>query len=298
MDKESSGGGSVIPSRRSPGPAPHVGRREALTASGLGITSLMLPAASAAASSLAFVPSGYTYSAGDRTVAAWLPFDSGVAATYTANSDKGQAAFQITNDGLSAFVTQAGTTTSTGDASPDDPEISGATVESDPYSASAWMMRNSSSTLNLATAPHLRFSVTVNSGSLTLATLVLHSVRNMGGGAGGPVNLAAYVTAPGDSGATLRRTATLSVADSFRHIVINLGLSDRTFTSGTVTVQLFPYAMSEAREVRFARYDSDPAPQPLRTPQDSFDDRVLGTLQESSGSGTTNWMAAFIGTHT
>jgi hypothetical protein len=67
-------------------------------------------------------------------------------------------------------------------------------------------------------------------------------------------------------------------------------------------VSIYPYAMAEAREVRFAGYFSDPAPVPHTSGDTIDEDRVTGNLQrsgiEANGDGPASWMAAFIGTYT
>jgi hypothetical protein len=260
-----------------------VGRRELLAVSALGIGSFALPSASAAASSISFVPDAASYD-GDELVAAWLPFDSS-ADVYGGSGvgANGRIASQVT-----AHLTQAGTTVSRSNFNPVDPEISGIGPLSE------WTMRNSSSTLDLASSPHLQFTIGVTSGSLTLATLVLHSVRHMGvGGDTALANLAAYVSTDGFVSSDLRRTANLTVASSHRHIVINLGLSGRTFTAGqTVTVRIFPFAMPNARDVRFGPYNSSPAPEPLDASVDGLDPTVVNAPIFAQGP---NWMAGFVG---
>jgi hypothetical protein len=283
-----------------------VGRREALTASTLGIGSLLLPAAGAAASlgTLAFEPSAFAYST-ETTIAAWLPFDSDDPAAYAVQADEigpGVVAKRVDRDLLKAYLTIAGTPGEDGD-----PQVTGrdgglATSPNEPIdltpSYSEWRMRNSSSSITLGTTPHLRFTISAltgrnGAGTLTLATLVLHSVSNISSAPNNAVNLAVFVTAPGANGAetVLRRTASIPDGATDRHIVINLGLSGRSFTGGdSVTVRIYPYATESARDVRFRRFNSDPAPQAL-TAADAVDDRVNAILDSSS-----DWMAAFIGT--
>lgn len=275
---------------RVPGPldvamAAEVHRRGVLTASALGITTLALPGATAAASTLSFEPAAASYDAADALVAAWLPFDTD-ADVY---GGPGVAADGILT-GLTAHLTQAGTTVSRGNLNPVDPEITA--VDSSSYSE--WAMRNSSQSLDLAASPHLQFSVGVTSGTLQLATLVLHSVRNMAGGDNTELaNLAAYVSTDGFVTSTLRRTASIGVGVSFRHIVINLGLSSQTLTSGqTATVRVYPYAMPNARNVRFAPYNSDPAPGPLVGSLDALDPTRVNAQIGATGP---NWIAGFVG---
>jgi len=283
-------------------------RRAVLLGGGVGIASMVLPSAAAAASTLSFGPQNFTYALTDRTVAAWLPFDSGDAAEYGANGGAGVMAKRITTQGITATLTMAGTLTSLDQARSSlvDPEVSGLTTGTTP-TFSEWAMLAGATSLDLANAPHLRFTLTVVEGGLTLTTLLLHSVRNepAGDASTGDVNLAAYVSAPGTGGgaAVLRRTARLRVADGYRHIVITLGLDGRTFTAGdTITVRLYPYATAEARVVRFARFDSDPAPVPLTAGDTIDEERATGNLEgsgtEENGDGPAPWMAAFIGTYT
>ena len=276
-----------------------VDRRTALSASALGITSLVLPAATAAASSLLFEPSALTYGASDTAIAGWQPFDSDDPVEYSANGGAGVLAERIDRDHLTAYLTVAGANDPAGD-----PQVTG--LDSTPLSFSDWDMQNGSSGVTLETSPHLRFTISVaaGGGTLTLATLVLHSVRNMAGGSNSPVNLAAYVTAPAEGGGdpvtTLRRTASIlsssvyPTSQSTRHVVINLGLAGRSFAAGdTVTVRVYPYATAEVRQVRLNRYSSDPAPT-AHTAQDAKDpDRVNATLETAN-----DWMAAFVGTYT
>jgi hypothetical protein len=286
-------------------------RRAALTGAALGIGSLALPSATAAASSpssapTSFSPSAFTYT-NEVPIAAWIPFDSADPASYSAEDGAGVIARRIDRDRLQAFLTQAGTPTSTtaalGDAALGDPEVRGS-LQGTGGTSSSWRMRNSSSSLALEVTPHLRFSLSVDGGTLTLATLVLHAVSNLaigaGGGSGSAVNLAAYVTAPSVTGdgtqvTTLRRTAALPAGepgDTGRHLVINLGLAGRSFSTGTITVRLYPYALAEAREVRFGRFTTDPEPLPL-TAADAVDGEVVNRVLESE----TDWMAAFVGTY-
>jgi hypothetical protein len=267
-----------------------VGRRELLTVSTLGIGSLALPSATAAASGPSFVPSAVSYD-GDVLVAAWLPFDSG-ADVYGGSGVPASASVDPLR--LPAHLTQAGTTVSRSNSNPVDPEISALGTNG---SFSEWKMRNSSSTLNLATSPHLQFTIGVNSGSLTLATLVLHSVRHMGtGGETALANLAAYVSTDGFVSSALRRTANLTVASSHRHIVINLGLSGQTFSDGqTVTVRIFPFAMPNSRDVRFGPYNSSPAPEPLDASVDGLNPTVVNAPIFAAGP---NWIAGFVGKFT
>jgi hypothetical protein len=301
-----------------------IGRREALTASTLGIGSLLLPAAGAAASPGTFVfePSAFTYTT-ETVVAAWLPFDSADEAAYGIQSTAldpddeeseveqefgpGVVARRVDRDGLKAYLTIGGTGGENGD-----PEVTGKPGGSatspifEPIdltpSFSEWRMHNSVSVITLEATPHLDFTINVMSGqggasgTLTLATLVLHSVSNMTSAPNNAVNLAAYVTTAPKVGAAqtvLRRTASIPDGTTNRHIVINLGLSGRSFTGGdAVTVRIYPYATDPARdEVRFRRFNSDPAPQAL-TAADVVDDRVNAILD-----GSQNWMAAFIGTY-
>jgi hypothetical protein len=291
---------------------PVVQRRDLLVGGGLGLASMVLPSASVAASTLSFGPQPFTYGSEDRTVAAWLPFDSGDASQYAANAGAGVQAKRVTTAGLTAFMTQAGSATSVGKdrTSVADPELSGMVTSEATPTFGEWAMRASGTTLDLVNAPHLRFTITVTkeneedpSGSLTLTTLVLHSVQNMDAGSSftADANLAAYVGVNGGA-AVLRRTVALKASDAFRHIVINLGLSQVFEAGDTVVVSIYPYAMAEAREVHFAGYFSDPAPVP-HTAGDTIDeDRVTGNLQssgtEENGDGPASWMAAFIGTYT
>jgi hypothetical protein len=303
-----------------------VARRTALTVSAAGISTLLLPAGAAAASELTFTPAAFAYDVStDRPVAAWLPFDAADPDSYTANNGQGVAALTIARDGLAAHLTQAGTTTSASSSTTGlgDPEVRGTsgaaasepTVDPDPPNEliqstdghSTWHMRNSRSradTLGLAGPPHLSFSITVNSGTLRLATLVLHAVRNVEPSPGvtpPTLNLAAYVTAPGvaDGAPMLRRTASL-ISDGARHIVINLGLQDRTFTGGTITVRLYPVATPDPCEVRFERFDPDSEPQPLTDADTVRTGGVSGAPDVDVNSGLMdrrNWMAAFIGSY-
>jgi hypothetical protein len=263
-----------------------VGRRELLAVSTLGIGSLALPSATAAASGPSFVPSAVSYDGNDKLVAAWLPFDAG-ADVYGGSGvlASGRISSQVT-----AHLTQAGTTTSRNNFNLANPEISGLSPLTE------WRMRNSSSTLDLASSPHLQFTIGVSSGSLALATLVLHSVRNMAGGVDEPANLAAYVSTDGFVSSALRRTANVAVGSSFRHIVINLGLSEQTFIAGqTVTVRIFPFATPNARVVRFGPYNSDPAPGPLDDSVDVLNPTVVNAEVDSIGP---NWIAGFVGRFT
>jgi len=102
-------------------------RRSVLLGGSAGIASLVLPAASAPASTSSFGAQPFTYATSDRTVAAWLPFDSGDASQYAANDGAGIEAKRIATGGLTAFLTQAGTPTSLGEdrTSVADPELSG-----------------------------------------------------------------------------------------------------------------------------------------------------------------------------
>jgi hypothetical protein len=265
-----------------------VGRRELLAVSTLGIGSLALPSATAAASGPSFVPTAVSYD-GDVLVAAWLPFDSG-ADVYGGSGvlASGRISSQVT-----AHLTQAGTTVSRSNLNPVDPEISGTTTDG---TYSEWKMRNSVSALNLTTSPHLQFTIGVSSGSLTLATLVLHSVRHMGvGGDTALANLAAYVSTDGFVSSALRRTANVPV-NSNRHVVINLGLSGQTFIAGqTVTVRIFPFAMPTTRDVRFNPYNSDPAPAPLDASVDGLNPTVVNARIVEAGP---NWIAGFVGKFT
>jgi hypothetical protein len=280
-------------------------RRVVLLGGGAGIASLVLPAASAAASTSSFGPQPFTYATSDRTVAAWLPFDSGDASQYAANDGAGVEAKRIATGGLAAFLTQAGTPTSVGEdrTSVDDPELSGMDTGEATPTFGEWAMRNSATTLDLASAPRLRFTLTVIDGTLTLTTLVLHSVQNMDAGSSftADANLAAYVRVNGGA-AVLRRTVALKASDAFRHIVVNLGLAQVFEAGDSVVVSIYPYAMAEAREVRFAGYFSDPAPVPHTSGDTIDEDRVTGNLQssgiEANGDGPASWMAAFIGTYT
>lgn len=303
-----------------------VARRTALTVSAAGISTLLLPAGTAAASDLTFTPAAFAYDvSNDRPVAAWLPFDAAASASYTANGGKGVAALTISSDGLAAHLTQAGTTTSADSSTTGlgDPEVRGTsgaaasepTVDPDPPNEliqstdghSTWHMRNSRSradTLGLANPPHLSFSITVNSGTLRLATLVLHAVRNVAASeevAPPPLNLAAYVTAPGvaDGAPLLRRTASV-VADGARHIVINLGLQDVAFTGGTITVRLYPVSTPEPCQVRFERFVPGSEPQQLTDADTVRTGGVSGAPDVDVNSGLMNrrnWMAAFIGSY-
>ena len=259
-------------------------RRDVLTATSLGITTVALPSATAAASGLSFVPSAASYSENDVVVAGWLPFASDDEASY---SGDGVAATTVA--GLTAHLKLGGTTISYGNLNPVDPEITG---EDDTTSQSSWVMRNSSSTLDLANSPHLEFSVSVTSGTLSLATFVLHSIRNQDTPSGSALNLAAYVSTDGFATSVLRRTARVEVADSNSHIVVNLGLSAQTFTSGSVAVRVFPFATPTARDVRLNRYNSDPAPQPL----DGSVDTLVPSVVNTAIGGTQDWIAAFVGT--
>jgi len=275
-----------------------VGRREALTASTLGIGSLLLPAAGAAASlgTLAFEPSAFAYST-ETTIAAWLPFDSDDPAAYAVQADEigpGVVAKRVDRDLLKAYLTIAGTPGEDGD-----PQVTGRDGDlATPPTYSEWRMRNNSSSITLGTTPHLRFTISAltgrnGAGTLTLATLVLHSVSNISSAPNNAVNLAVFVTAPGANGAetVLRRTANIPDGATDRHIVINLGLSGRSFTGGdSVTVRIYPYATESARDVRFRRFNPESPPQAL-TAADAVDGRVNAILDSSSG-----WMAAFIGT--
>jgi hypothetical protein len=298
---------------------PLMARRTALTVSAAGVSSLLLPSASAAASEFSFTPAAFTYGTEDRPVAAWLPFDAADPATYGSSFLPGVAALTLATEDLVARLTQAGTTISA-DPSPSDlvdPEVRGTSGTAAPAPTgddpddliestagdSTWHMRNSrsrSDTLILADPPHLRFSITVNDGMLSLSTLVLHAVRNVAPSEA-PLNLAAYVSAPGVQGGALllRRTMSLVTGDA-HHLVINLGLQDLTFTTGTITVRLYPFGMSTAREVRFERFDPDDEPTPL-TDLDAV--RTGGTSEGRDVNVNAklvnrgNWMAAFIGTY-
>lgn len=255
---------------------------------GLGVTSLILPAAVAAASQQALVPAAFSYAGSETVVAGWQPFDTGVAANSTG---EGVAATQTDNDNLVTRLTLGGTTTSVNAGSPADPEISGLNTDG---TYSEWRVRNGSSTLNLATSPHLQFTIGIpvdKVGTLSLATLVLHAVRHMGTGGESALlaNLAVYVSTDGFATATLRRTASVSVGASFRHIVVNLGLTASLGAGQTVTVRVYPYSMPNARVLRFGPFNADPSPVDIAA--DAVDgDRVNAILQDRN-----NWMAAFVG---
>jgi hypothetical protein len=305
-----------------------IARRTALTVSAAGVSSLLLPSSSAAASELSFTPTAFTYGTDDEPVAGWLPFDAADPNAYGSSFLPGVASRTIATD-LVAHLTLAGTTISAtslttglkdpevrGTSGEDAPEPTGANPDTQVESTeghSTWHMRNSrsrSDTIALADPPHLRFSITVDNegtGTLSLSTLVLHAVRNVtpAGTAEDPpppLNLAAYVSAPGvaDGALLLRRTMSL-VTDGARHVVINLGLQDVTFVAGaTITVRLYPFEMSTAREVRFERFNPEAEPTPLT------DLDVVRTGGTSEGLDVNvnaklinrgNWMAAFIGTY-
>jgi hypothetical protein len=313
MGEPAMGGGALI------------ARRTALTVSAAGVSSLLLPSAAAAASELSFTPTAFTYGTKDQPVAGWLPFDAADPDAYGTNYLPGVAARTIATD-LVAHLTLAGTTISATSLTTDlkDPEVRGASGQAAPEPSqddqnepvestaghSTWHMRNSrsrSDTIALADPPHLRFSITVDAGTLSLSTLVLHAVRNVTPAETAedpppPLNLAAYVSAPGVAGGALllRRTMSL-VTDDAHHVVINLGLQDVTFATGaTITVRLYPFEMSTAREVRFERFNPEAEPIPLT------DLDVVRTGGTSEGLDVNvnaklidrgNWMAAFIGTY-
>lgn len=270
---------TVTPGPTDPQP-PRLARRGLLQLSGLGVTSTLLPSASAAASIVETQPAAFAYGGSDTTVAVWEPYDSAAAASLDASSKAAGIA--------TATLRLGGTTNSLGNLNPVDPEISG---QDDVTGAAVLSLRNSSSTLDLADSPYLEFELDIASGTLTLATLVLYSIRSMDSPG---VRLAAYVSTDGWATATLRRTLAVSsdLSPSQRHVVVNLGLSEQTFgADDTVAVRLYPYATSAASELRLARFDSDPDPV-AHTDVDTIQPSVVGTLAGS------NRMAAFIGTFT
>lgn len=276
---------SVTPAPADPQP-PRLARRGLLQLSGLGVTSTLLPSASAAASIPETQPQAFSYGGTETPVAVWEPYDSAAASSLAASSKA--------NGIREATLRLGGTTNSLDNANLGDPEISGrdGLFNGGVFRSAVFSLRNSSSTLDLADSPYLEFLLDVESGSLTLATLVLYSIRSLDSPG---VKLAAYVSTDGWATATLRRTLGVSSAlapASQRHVVVNLGLSDRTFGQDeTVAVRLYPYATAAASELRLAGFDSDPDPV-AHTAVDTIRQDVVGTL---SGS---NRMAAFVGTWT
>lgn len=259
--------------------------RVAATAAALGVTVLVLPQAAAAQSvgGANVTPAAFTFDEElDRPVAGWLPFDAGEAETTHADA---------TISGLSAALSLGGTKTSLGSGfALDDPEVRGLTSAT----VTDYRMRNSSSTIDPDGSPHLEFSITVDEGTLSLSTLVLHSVRHMGtGGESALANLAAFVSTDGTSW-TLRRTASIPVEGSHRHVVVNLGLSSPLGKNTTARVRVFPFSMPNARDVRFGPRNSSPAPTPL-TSADTINDSVTNVAIGETGP---NWIAAFIGRYT
>lgn len=261
---------------------PTMARRSLLVGAGLGVTAMSLPSSVAAASGPSFEPAAFDYGAGDELVAAWLPFNAGTA-DY---SGSGVAADAALSD-LTGNLTQGGTTASQLNLNVGDPEISGQNI-----AVADWNVRNSSGSIDTSTSPHLEFSISVGAGALSLGTLVLHAIRNMDG-TGASINLAAYVSTDGFATSTLRRTATLAAGSSFRHVVINLGLAGQTFTTGTVSVRLFPFLTTPSRPLRLNAFNSSPTPVAL-TSADTIDAARVNTQIGATGP---NWIAGFVGSH-
>ena len=274
-DAQGSGGG-----------APSIRRRSVLGGAALGITTSVLPAATAAASGP--TPDGSSapsYATGSGPLLSWEPFDTTGINISGSNADEGWGG---SNGGVSGLHRRFGG---------DDRTSTVTAIDGDESALSAWSMSNAGALEALSTSGEevdditrgIRWQLTNDSEqTVEVASLVLYRVRNAGA-TSGPLRLAFYSNG-------LRRTVELA-HDVTRHIVIPLG-AQSVAAGATLAVTAFPYATATTRELQLIRYDSTTGNEggalvPLDPVADAIQTDVIGKADTSSNERA--YTAAFIG---
>jgi hypothetical protein len=276
---------------------PVVARRGVLIGGGLGVASLVLPSAMAAASVPTVEPTGgaFSYPTGSGVVLHWRAFDT--IATPT-----GVAGTGITD--VSGTHGRGGT----GSGTNDDPRVAAnGKFGDDPAHTSLWGIQSTTNELTLdgaSASPHLEWTIqNASASSLTVSTLVLYRLGNRPRvNAEGVLNLAFYVsTSAGFASPVLRRTAAFA-HNVTRHLVVTLGDGSGVTLAqnASLTVRAFPYSTPTERQIRLIQYDStdgnDEGTLKRLTTFDSVRTDVVGL---PTGDGNTgNHVSAFIGTFT
>ena len=232
-----------------PSPAQGPDRRRVLAASGLGITTLVLPGASAAASVLSagFAPSTQVaYEAGDAPIVAWSPFaiDSQTSGTtFTPRPSDYR---------LATLVASADQRPNPNAFAGADSNVTGGGIGYSQFGDSAtttdWVVRNTSSEFDVADTPYVEYAMTVADGrTAVVRSLVIHSFRL---GQDDPLGLAFYRSTDGFSTYQLRRTTDPS--NQYRQIVVDLG--DVTVTAGTtLAVRMYVFGTDNSANSLFVR---------------------------------------------
>lgn len=159
------------------------------------------------------------------------------------------------------------------------------TVESPYYTE--FVFNTPGTTLSLADSPYLEWRIELSSTSylMYVQSLVLYRVRRMGTN---PVSLAFYASRDGFTGeAVLLRTATLGTGLSL--ISVSTEQVAQVGVSG-LRVRMYPYAMTAPETVRFRNYGYTGGVTALDPTRDSTDTTYQGTTAEFPSA-----MAAFVG---
>lgn len=216
------------------------GRREVLTVSALGISTLLLPSATAAASlavDSAAATAPVTYVAGDAPLASWGSFQIG------SNTTPDGTTFAIPRDTdylLANVIDAAGT-----NQRPNPAAFVGTGIITDGsigYSGTsrAWRVRNTSPSIDHSSTPYVEYRLRVASDrAVEVRSLVLHSTTL---GSDRDLNLAFFRSTDGFSTRQLVRTATPILAN--RKIVV--GLDGIRIAGGeTLTVRMYFYSTDD-----------------------------------------------------
>ena len=242
---------SDVLSSSSAAPMP-VERRVVLTSAALGLTSLTLPSASAAASVSEVTPTGaFSYSGDDRVLAYWEAVASGEVVTSGETGVSATGAFTGAAGTLSAGGPVYASFNAWNTAGQPDPSLygdGGTGILSGSDGNTDLQGRVTSSAIDLVTepspTPYVAYTFDATA-SFILQTFVLYAARR---GSPDAFNLAFYVQGPSGS-YVLRRTAALTSSPA--NVVVQLGTSGVALTTGqSLTVRVYPYATSSSNSLK------------------------------------------------
>lgn len=289
---------------------PTLDRRTVVGVAGAGIASLVLPSATAAASTLgpavqsglpaygpAIVGSSSSRTA-DTVLAHWDTFVSGSVAW------EGSAGWRdATIRDVAALPDRVGIVESpqlrinTGSATyagTDVPSPTAGTFSDvtgtgsgtglSPY-YTEFVFNTPGTTLSLSESPYLEWRIEAGAGyRLYVQSLVLHRVRRMGSN---PVSLAFYASRDGFTGeSVLLRTATLGTGLT----LLSVSTEQVDLVTSSLQVRMYPYAMTAPETLRFRNYGYTGGVTALDPTRDSTDTTYQGTTTDFPDA-----MAAFIG---
>jgi len=268
-------------------------RREILTASAVGISTLMLPSAAAAASlpvSAAPLNGQVSYS-GDVLLASWTSF----FISARTSGDAGNRVFaQLSADYRLASVVADSNTDQRPNPNAfvgDGLNIPDGKIGFSGVSSRDWSVQNSSSGIDHTASPYVEYRLTPENGrTVVVRSLVLHSTRL---GSNTALSLAFFRSSDGFATQNLRRTATH--INEYRKIVVDLG--GVTVAGGTtLAVRMYFYRTAGQNDVYVRDRDESGTGQP--TPRTGLTTADTGQASENPSvapASLPNAAVSFIG---